>query len=88
MKDKLGMLGMMAAMSIIGGSAENSNPLTSKEIDTTPKQPPMPKGCKEYMFNKNGGFSTEKMLRDEVVFKCIAASDKSAKKKFNKFNTN
>lgn len=93
MKDKLGMMGFISAMmsmgegDILGMGKKPDNDLNPKDIDTTPKQQPIPKGCKEYMFNKNGGFSTEKMLRDEVVFKCIAASDKSAKKKFNTFIT-
>lgn len=93
MKGKLGMLGLMAGIVALGEMGysdpnKGDNDLKPKDINITPKQPPLPKGCKEYMFNKNGGFSTERMLREEIVFKCIAASDKSAKKKFNTFITN
>ncbi len=43
------------------------------------------KGCKEYFFNNEGEFSTERMRRDECVFKCVASNDKVAQKKFSKF---
>jgi hypothetical protein len=45
---------------------------------------PTPKGAKEYWFNDRGEFSSERMLKSDVVFSCIAINDKSAKKKFEK----
>jgi hypothetical protein len=59
------------------------NPKTGKEVP--PIIPPIPKGCKQYFFNQDGEFSTEKMRKDECVFICIASNDKTAKKKFNKW---
>lgn len=47
-------------------------------------QPRPPKGTKEYFFNQYGEFSTESMLKSEVVFKCRASNDKNAVRKFNK----
>jgi len=32
----------------------NSNDLCISDIVTTPKEKPIPKGCKRYYFNKNG----------------------------------
>jgi hypothetical protein len=58
-------------------------PDDAKDIKATPKQPPIPKGCKEYFFNAQGEFSTERMRKDECVFICVASNDKNAKKKFN-----
>jgi len=49
-----------------------------------PKQNPIPKGAKEYWFNAYGEFSTEGMLKTDIVFKCVAISDKSAKKKYER----
>ena len=54
-------------------------------IAAIPPDKPIPKGCKEYFFNKNGGFRTDKIRRDECVFICVAANDKSAIKKFKKW---
>jgi len=73
----LGMAGM--------GSAENSNSLKPKDINVTPKEPPIPKGCKEYFFDIDGNFSTERMLKSECVFKCVASNDNNAKRKFEKY---
>ncbi len=59
-----------------------------EELETftpIPKEPPIPKGCKEYFFNKDGDFSNRHMRRDELVFKCVASNDKVAKKKFQKW---
>ena len=62
MKDKLGILSMMAAMMATSGYVENSNPLTPKDIDTTPKEPPIPKGCERYYYNKDGICSKSQSL--------------------------
>lgn len=35
-------------------SSENSNPLLPKDIDITPKEPPIPKGCERYYYNRDG----------------------------------
>lgn len=53
MKGKLGMLAVMAAM-MGSGYAENSNSIRPEDIDTSPKEKPIPKGCKRYYYNKNG----------------------------------
>lgn len=44
-----------------------------------------PAGCDEYFFNINGEFSTVKMIRSEVVFKCFASNSRNAIRKFNKW---
>ena len=91
MKGKLGMLAAMAMMFENTGFAQSS--LKPKDIDTTTVQVPIPKGCKEYFFNKEGEFyngvdGRPPILKTDVVFKCVATSNKSAKKKFDKFITN
>jgi len=48
-----------------------------------PKEPVAPTGSKTYFFNEFGEFSTDKMRKDEVVFKCFAINDKNAKRKFD-----
>ncbi len=59
------------------------------------KQKPIPKGCKEYHFNINGGFAyfengeySEKIKLVDIVFTCVALNTKSAKKKFNTWKGN
>lgn len=86
---KMKSLALMMAMAAITGDSmmkgNNWNKVQDKDLDLAPKQPPLPKGCKEYFFNINGGFSTEKMLRSEVIFKCVASNEKTARKKFDKW---
>ena len=73
MKGKLGILAAMAA--IMGsGYAENSNPLRPEDIDVSPKEPIIPKGCKKYVFKESFG-----------TLEVIAMNEKSAMKKYNKW---
>lgn len=91
MKSKLRLLSALLPLALMDsngfGRLDNNSKLAMVDIDFTQKEPPIPKGCKEYWFNINGGFSTEKMRRDEIVFKCIASNDKVAKKKFEKWSS-
>lgn len=56
-----------------------------------PKEPIIPKGHIHYWFRADGTFLNEKqserMKKEECVFKCFALNDKNALKKFNKFLT-
>jgi hypothetical protein len=89
MKDRYFELATMAALlSTINDTPTGTGKQKIGDIDFSPKEPPIPKGCKEYFFTQNGGFSTDKMRKDECVFKCVAMNDKSAKKKFQKYITN
>lgn len=45
----------------------------------------IPKGCKEYFFNDIGKISTERPEVRDCIFECIATSEKSAQKKFDKW---
>lgn len=90
-----GKLGMLTAMAMMMGDTGFIPPLKKekKQIDFTPKQPPIPKGCKEYFFNKEGEFyngvdGRPPILKTDVVYSCVASSNKSAKKKFDKFIIN
>jgi hypothetical protein len=76
----LAMLAILGALSQVnaGYESEGKNPTRPEDINGNPKQV-IPKGCKEYWFNENGDFSTERMRHDEIVFKCIASNDKTAK---------
>ncbi len=85
MKGKLGLLTAMAIMSgglDVMGMGEGKS---DKKIDITPKVPPVPKGCQRYFFNANGGYNTE--LDVHTVFDCVAASFKSAQRKFNNWKS-
>jgi hypothetical protein len=62
---------------------EDYNPI--EPVIHLPKEKPIPKGAKEYFFNAQGEFSTERMLKTETVFKCVAISEKSATKKFERW---
>ena len=77
MKPILG-LGMMLA----ADSGRPQHEKARKEIVKSLKEKPIPKGRKKYHFNSEGEFRTDKMLRTEVVFKCIASNDKNAIRKF------
>ena len=43
-------------------------------------------GYKNYQFTKDGNFDTKSILENEVVFSCVAKSDREAFKKFNEFD--
>jgi hypothetical protein len=92
MKKNLGILShalMLAALNPVVYEKEIYQPFAPKRRnlpDDRPKrkvEPIPPKGTKEYFFNIEGEFSTERMLKTECVFKCFATNDKNAIRKFN-----
>ena len=56
------------------------------ELPSATKDPIIPKGCKEYWFDKNGELPNW-AGRGDVVFKCVAANEKSAIRKFNNWKS-
>ena len=80
------MKGLLAFLSLAAMAENNFGTnigLSEKDIDFTIKTPPIPNGCKEYFFNSLGDFIN---YNDGVYhFKCVAMSDKSAIKKFEKW---
>lgn len=82
-------LGMFSDPMLNAGGSSGTTRI--EDIDFTPKQPPLPKGCKYYWFSSNGDFEsfTEIPYRtpDYVIYETIASSDKVAISKFNKFKT-
>ena len=50
------------------------NRLTPKQITVTPKETPIPKGCKKYEFVNESG-----------TFECIAINKKNALRKYNRW---
>jgi hypothetical protein len=74
MKNKIGLLAALSLMSGIFGSAKNSNNLRPSDIDITPKEPQIPKGCKKYVFKESFG-----------TLEVIAINERSATKKYNKW---
>ena len=76
MKNKLAYVAMMAALlsSSYETGENNSNPLRPEDIDVTPKEPIIPKGCKKYVFKESFG-----------TLEVIAMNEKSAKKTYNKW---
>jgi|ERR1035437_3930841 hypothetical protein len=82
-----GMINLYAAL-MSATNTKNSNPLIAETVDVTPKQPPLPKGCQRYFFDKYGNYwRTEQdcSVRNGVAFQCIAQSKKSAIRKFDNF---
>ena len=81
----MGMLMALAGMGAMSGYPDNNfRDTRSEDIPFEPKQPVIPKGCKEYWFDIDGCYPNW-AGRDQVVFKCIAISEKSAIRKFNKW---
>jgi len=84
-----GKLGALMAMSLMfDGMAMPGHPASKGRYSADsfsadkPKKP-IPIGCKEYFFNKNGGYNFS--IKNDSVFSCVALSLSSAKKKFYKW---
>lgn len=58
----------------------NNNTLRPEDIDVTPKDKPIPKGCKRYYFNENGLCS---IGEHKIYFDCLTS--KRAYKKYEKW---
>jgi hypothetical protein len=91
-RNSIGMLGAILALSglsnpmiNVGGSEDRTS---LEDIDFTPKQPPLPKGCKFYWFTKDSNYEDFNFIPqrtpDYVVYKTIASSRKVAFNKFDK----
>lgn len=83
MKGKIAAIAAMAAM--FGGHGFGEPGRSDKNINTAPKKPPIPKGCKEYFFFEDGTQSDSQ--HPKTVFSCIAMNGKNARNKFDKFKT-
>ena len=79
--------GMMAATAstMYHGSLEIPKRKHEGDAVTSDVEPHIPAGAKQYFFNIQGEFSTERMLRSEMVFNCVSINDKNAIRKFNKW---
>lgn len=75
----------MASLPAMNNSRSNKGP---KEIQYKPVEKPIPNGCKQYWFDEYGDFRTDKMRKDLIVFSCVAQSDKSAIKKYQRWLQN
>lgn len=85
MKGLLAAIIPLALMAENGfGQLDNNSKLSEKDIDFTPKQPPIPKGAKVYYFDEVGNCLYD-VEHDTAVFKCIAINERSAIKKFSKW---
>lgn len=89
-KKLIGMFAALTALSDLMLNAGGSSGTTRiEDINFTPKQAPLPKGCKYYWFSYNGECEsfTEVPYRtpNYVVYETIASSDKVAINKFNKW---
>ena len=88
MKNK-STLAMAIFASMLHGQ-ENFEPTNRTNFERKVIPEPIPqKGQFHYWFREDGTFINEKqserMLREECVFKCYSINDKNAIKKFNKF---
>ena len=96
-KSGLAQLGLLLGlgMQTMKGSIDDMNDAKNQSSKSKPsRRPPQlhvikPNGTKEYCFREDGTHvclddDNCKILRSEVVYKCIAINEKSAIKKFNK----
>lgn len=83
---KKNMLSALAAIALAADAAAFGQQ-KRYPVNVVPSDPiiPTPSGAKQYFFNIHGEFSTEKMLRSELVFKCVSINDKNAVRKFEKW---
>lgn len=82
---------IIAAMDALSDpfAADKGNPLKPDQINLDIPTV-VPKGCREYWFNaagephcmKGDTYQPFRILRSEVVFKCIASNEKNAIRKF------
>jgi len=83
----LAMFGLATAF--LSEPIGNGQRQSINEIDFTPKQPPIPKGCKLYWFSSNGEYESFNYIPvrtpDYVIYTTIASKEEIAIKKFNKF---
>lgn len=63
---------------------DHEPPITDRFKDPIQGYPVHHKGTRQYFFNAQGQFSNSRMLREDVVFKCIASNPKNAIRKFCK----
>lgn len=86
MKKGLGTIMMAAALMADLNSPLDRNSksdLKPEDIDVTPKEPILPKGCQYYYFDVLG--DCRNCDNGQYEFKCIAISEKSARKKFERW---
>ena len=90
-KSKLYTMAIMGAMlSSMAQTSEREYYEKEHGPNIEPKEPIIPKGHIHYWFRIDGTFLNEKqserMLKEECVFKCFALNDKNAIKKFEKWS--
>jgi len=85
-KPNINPLAFLMAMTMAEETEVPFNP-TRPAVIKLPYQAPPPAGTKEYWFNAQGEFSSERMRRDETVFTCYAINDKNALRKYNKWKS-
>lgn len=84
----LGLYAMAASLSkqdMYNNPDKGDNPIKPKDIDVKPKTV-LPKGCKEIFFTKEGEWY--EYGSDSAYFKCVASSEKNAKRKFDNYIKN
>ena len=81
----LAAMGAMAIMTSYGDMNEVREMGKRPLLPSPPKKKRPPSGSKEYFFNSEGEFSTEKMLKADCVFTCFSINDKNAVRKFKKW---
>lgn len=88
---KSGLKSIMLMGLAMAAIAETGTSGTTRNEDVINRRPPkkiIPKGCKEYFFTGMGYCFTERPAHREIAFECVATSEKSAQKKFDKWKAN
>ena len=77
----------LLAMAMFAEGMNNPYPTKTRTSIKREKKEIIPKGCKKYFFAQSGYFDTKPFREDggrTCIYSCIAMSEKSAVKKFNK----
>lgn len=89
--NRLSILAMATMLGSFAQTSEIDYYEQERKTSSEPKEPIIPKGHIHYWFRIDGTFLNEKqserIKKEECVFKCFALNDKNAIKKFNKFLT-
>lgn len=82
---RLAMLGLISNV-IHNGKNEVYDDIHSEIKSNTPKATVIPKGCKQYYFDKYGWYrNEEREMELPIVYKCIASNNKTAVNKFSRW---
>lgn len=87
--NRLSILAMATMLGSFAQTSEIDYYGQERKTSSKPKEPIIPKGCKEYHFTRSGRFDTTENMWNDIhyVFSCYASNDKNAVRKFEKWDS-